>query len=94
MCKIYIPRVKNGYSFHHEKCDYMKIGRTSTEDQGYQMGKQLKITSEKDVGLIINDKLSCTDHLVEKVKKANELVGLIRRTFLALNAEILKALYI
>lgn len=68
--------------FHPDKCKYMRIGRTSVEDQGYHMEKQLmRITTEKDVGVIINNKLSCADHLVEKVNKANNLVGIIRRTF-------------
>ena len=72
----------------------MRIGRTSIEDQGYQMEKQLKkITCEKDVGVIINAKLSCADHLAEKVNKANKLVGLIRRTIVALDAEIFKVLF-
>ena len=38
-------------------------------------------------------KLSCADHQAEKVNKANKLVGLIRRTFVALDAEIFKVLF-
>lgn len=40
----------------------------------------------------INDKLRYTDHLAEKVNKANELIGLIRKTFVAPDAELFKAL--
>lgn len=80
--------------FHPDKCKYMRIGRTSVEDQGYHMEKQLmRITTEKDVGVIINNKLSCADHLVEKVNKANNLVGIIRRTFVSLDSEIFKSLF-
>ena len=59
------------------------------------MEKQLKrITSEKDVGVIINDKLSCEDHLAEKVNKANKIVGIIRRTFITLDAAMFKLLFV
>lgn len=82
-------------SFHPDKCKYMRIGRTSIEDQDYKMEKQLeKITSEKDVGVIFNDKLSCVDHLAEKVNKANKIVGIIRRTFVTLDTTIFKALFV
>ena len=75
-------------SFHMDKCKYMRIRKTSIEDQSNQMEKQLKkITCEKDVGVIINDKLSCADHLAEKINKANKVVGLIR-TFVAPDANM------
>ncbi|XP_076030414.1 uncharacterized protein LOC143018713 [Oratosquilla oratoria] len=74
---------------------YMRIGITNIEDQGYRMEEQLKeIASEKNVGVIINDKLSCVDHLAEKVNKANKIVGLIRRTFVTLDATIFKSLFV
>lgn len=58
-------------SFHPDKCKDLRIGRPSIEDQGYKMEKQLKEdNSEKDVG-VINDKLSCVDHLAEKENMSN-----------------------
>lgn len=82
-------------SFHPDKCKYMRIGRTTIDDQGYQMEKQLKkVALEKDVGVVINDKLSCVDHLAEKVNKANKIVGIIRRTFVTLDTTIFKALFV
>ena len=38
-------------------------------------------TSEKDVGVIIDNKLSFDMHIAEKVNKANSVVGAIRRSF-------------
>ncbi len=42
---------------------------------------------------IINDKLSYVDRLAEKLNKANKLVGLIRKTSAALDAEVFKAVF-
>ena len=73
----------------------MRVGRTSIEDQGYEMEKHLKrTTSEKDVGVIFDDKLRFDDHLAEKVNKANNIVGLIRRNFVSLDTEIFRVLFV
>lgn len=92
--EVYLWSEKWLLTFHPEKCKHMRIGRTTIEDQGYHMKKHLnKTTVEKDVGVIISDKLSCSDHLAEKVSKANKIVGLIRRTFVTLDTTIFKALF-
>ena len=48
----------------------------------YKMSEQLdEVSSEKDIGVVINTKLSFLDHLAEKINKVTKIVGLIRRTF-------------
>ena len=37
--------------------------------------------AEKDVGVPIDNKLSFDKHIIEKVNKANSIIGVIRRTF-------------
>ena len=37
------------------------------------------VTSEKDLGVIFDNTLSFEEHIATKVKKANSLVGMIRR---------------
>ncbi|KAG7163715.1 hypothetical protein Hamer_G002947 [Homarus americanus] len=67
---------------------------TKVADHGYHMYTTIKKTTvEKDIGVVIDDKLTFSDHLAEKINKANKIVGTIRRTFVHLDAPIFKALY-
>ena len=50
-------------------------------------------TSEKDVGVIIDNKLSFDLHIAEKVNKANSVAGAIRRSFEYLDKDTFKKLY-
>ena len=38
------------------------------------------VSSEKDLGVVSDNTLSFEEHIVNKVKKANSMVGLIRRS--------------
>lgn len=78
-------------SFHRDKCEWMRAGRTHTEDQRYKMEKQLKRASlEKDVGVIFDGKFRFNDRLTEKVSKANNIVRFIWKNFVSLVAEIFR----
>ena len=64
----------------HHKVKYMKIGSTNVEDKGYIMHTKIEKTrGGKDIGMVIDDKLKFSNHLPEKINKANKIVGLIRR---------------
>ena len=39
------------------------------------------ITEERDLGVIIDHKLNFSSHIVMQVKKANKVMGLIRRSY-------------
>ena len=81
--------------FHPEKCKFMRLGSYDQRHNGYKMGEQLEeVSSEKDIGVVIDNKLGFSEHLAEKVNKANRIVGLIRKTFVALDEEIFKCLYV
>ena len=81
--------------FHPEKCRYMRIGSTNVEDNGYHIGLRLdKCSEEKDLGVVLDDRLSFSEHLSEKINKANKIVGIIRRTFEYLDTDIFRALYV
>ena len=43
------------------------------------------IDEEKDLGVIIDSKLKFSSHIVNQVKKANRLMGLIRRSYIFLD---------
>ena len=72
----------------------MKVGRSNVERQVYTMFDDLnKTTKEKDIGMVIGDKLQFSDNSAEKVNKANSMIGVIRRTFVHLGLPMFKALY-
>ena len=55
---------------------------------------RIKIASEeKDLGVIIDNRLTFEQHIMSKVSKANSVVGLMRRTFTYLDAEMFKTLF-
>ena len=75
--------------FHPEKCSVLKLGKENENE--YFMNQQasndkstIKLkesNKEKDLGVIIDDKLTFKDHVFQTTAKANKIVGLIRRTF-------------
>ncbi|KAK4316380.1 hypothetical protein Pmani_012459 [Petrolisthes manimaculis] len=78
-------------SFHPDKSRYMRLGRTTVEDQEYSLQNPIQRSDqEKDV---IDDTLTFSDHLAEKINKANRIVGLVRRTFTNLEPETFKPLF-
>ena len=52
------------------------------------------VFEEKDLGVIIDSKLSFEDHIASKVRKANAMAGLIRRSFSFLNCHLFRKLYL
>ena len=51
------------------------------------------VRDEKDLGVILDEKLKCDTHTVTQVNKANRVLGLVRRTFDNLDEEMLVLLY-
>ena len=62
----------------------MRIGNTDIDLFTYKLkdsDKGMELTkSEKDIGVVIDSKLSFENHINEKVNKANSIMGVIRRT--------------
>ncbi|KAG7154251.1 hypothetical protein Hamer_G026996, partial [Homarus americanus] len=54
----------------------------------------IEVYSGEDIGVVIDNKLNFPGHLGEKINKTNRIVGLIRRTFVSLDEEIFKSLYV
>ena len=51
------------------------------------------VDKEKDLGIIFDTELFFEEHINTKVKKANSLVGTIRRTFIYLDKDMFKQLF-
>lgn len=52
------------------------------------------IRVEKDLGVNIDQYISFKEHFAEKINKGSRMVGLIRRTFTALDEEMFKSLHV
>ncbi len=81
--------------FHPDKCKHIRIGKRSKTTPEYSLqGRSLEtIHEEKDIGVMIDDNLEFEKHICEKVQKANQMFGLIRRTFEHLDATTFIPLY-
>ena len=71
----------------------MRFGPTSdTENTKYYINEKeiTKTSQEKDLGVIIEDNLKFSAHISNKINKANQIMGLIRRSFTYLDQTILR----
>lgn len=81
--------------FHPEKCKMMQIGKRRPEEskRTYTMTSQDKITPltwsdcEKDLGVLVDSHLTFEEEIGSRVKKANSMVAVIRRTFTHLDID-------
>ena len=84
--------------FHPQKCSVLKLGSKKSEAE-YTMhdGTQGTILEEheheKDLGVIIDNKLCFKEHVAKSTAKANKVVGIIRRTFDFLSNDLFVQLY-
>ena len=87
--------------FHPDKCVTMRLSASKRNNpEIFNRGRynldnvQLKdVDNVKDLGVYFNDSLSFDDHIHIKSKKANSLVGMIRRTFTYLDQHMFKQLF-
>ena len=86
--KLHRWAVNNKMKFHPDKCKVVAITNKSMiyplpfYDHNYSMNDNILdyVNSEKDLGVIISGRLSWNDQCEALVKKANQHLGLLRRT--------------
>ena len=79
--------------FNFKKCKHLHIGSrhdsvTYTMDSGQDVIEFKKVTSEKDIGFIVDKALNFSEHISTKVSKANRNLGIIFRTFTYMDKEM------
>lgn len=81
--------------FHPDKCSSMTITRHPTTPRHYHLDDQeLRISEEeRDLGVILDPKLTFETHMWSKIKKANSIMGVIRRSFTYMDDPIFLSLY-
>ena len=83
--------------FHPDKCHVLTLGKFENimHTERYKIcNKELEhMFEEKDLSVIIDSELSFSEHIASKVRIANAIVGLIRRSFSFLDGTSFKKLY-
>ena len=82
--------------YHPQKCKVLQLGKNPLKGQyAYKLdGHELEfVSSEKDLGVTFDDQLSFDQHMSQKISKANQILGVIRRTFQHLDRESFLMLY-
>ena len=83
--------------FNLSKCHQLTLSlRTKSSSRNYSLDGKTSlrnVSSEKDLGVIIDSKLSFHEHISKKTKTASGTLAIIKKCFLNINADILKTLY-
>ena len=81
--------------FNLEKCHILTFGKPK-HIAPYRLGNRVldRVQLEKDLGVILDSNLSFESHMSTKISKANQIVGLIRRSFSFLDADLFRRLFI
>ena len=83
--------------FHPDKCHILTLGKFENINYTHRYtvyDKEIEhVAVEKDLGITMDSELTFSDHITEKVNKANSLVGIIRRCFSFLDKETFMKLY-
>ena len=82
------------FPFNELKCKCMHIGKDRTS-RSYQMNDHVleNVKEIKYLGVITDEKLKFHNHTSAAIQKANSVLGLIKRSFAALDKTILPKLY-
>jgi len=83
--------------FHPQKCKVLSIGYHHNIMYAHRYtlcGEQLEhVFNEKDLGVTIDTDLRFEEHIHMKIKKANSMMGIIRRVFSYLDPDMFRTLY-
>ena len=89
-------------NFNPSKCVHMRLTRRPNEPipEKCLMDNKLKqrvklpiVEAKKDLGVTVHNKLNFREHIGNCIKKANKMVGIIRRCFTNLNRDIFNPLF-
>ena len=84
--------------FNADKCHVLTIGKFENIEHAHRYeicGQELEhVDQEKDLGITIDSELNFAEHISQKVRIANGLVGQIRRSFSYLDCDGFRRIFI
>jgi hypothetical protein len=81
-------------TFNETKCKVLKVWQNENDFRYHMRQTELEeINEEKDLGVYIDKNLDFKFHIYEKTKKANKIMGIIRRSFKHLNGATFTKLF-
>ena len=81
-------------SFNETKCKVLHLGPSNPNHNYIMNGITLEsLEKEKDLGIIIDSKLKFHTHTAAVISKANQILAVIKKTFLSLDSTTLPMLY-
>ena len=78
---------------NYKKCNHMHLGKEQEFSTYFMTTKINQVSEQKDLGVIIDNKLKFIPHIQAMIKKANRNLGIIKRTFSYLDKTVLLNLY-
>ena len=83
--------------FHPDKCHVLTLGKFENIKHTHRYKicemEMDHVFEEKDLGVIVDSEISFEAHILKKVQLANNIVGLIRRSFSHLDGEMFVKLF-
>ena len=84
--------------FNSTKCKVMHLGKENRKHKYTMMENEKVITlevteEEKDLGVWTDDELKFVKHIENAASKSNQILGLIKRSFVYKNGEVVKKLF-
>ena len=86
-------------AFHPDKCHTIKLGKRKSNAEYYlkqQNGERSALnetTTEKDLGVLVDNQLAFKEQVASAVAKGNKVLGVIRRSFNTGDKEVFVKLY-
>ena len=81
-------------SFNTEKCKVMHIGLRNEMEQYFMEGTEIQIVmEEKDLGVLVDNKVKFSKHIAAAAARANRKLGLLKHTFKYWTEDSLATLY-
>lgn len=84
----------NGMSFNTSKCKVIHFGRNNPKLNYFINDSPIEeVTSHEDLGIVVQDDLKSSHHVAKIVKKANAVLGQVRRSFSVRRPEVVVDIY-